>query len=110
MKTPKQIAEDYGALFMPVGLNEKCGVALHTLALRPLNALRHPPNECASGWYIWGGEHFSEAPDFFKPLHVLHLADYCSEIIPYLALGSGWRVLLAPNYEDVWFDEKLILV
>lgn len=70
MKTPEQIAEYYGALFMPVGLEEKCGVALHTLSLKPLNALRHPPEGGASGWYIWGGEQLSEAPDFFKPLHV----------------------------------------
>ncbi len=110
MKTQKQIAEDYGAFFLAVGFDEKCGVALQTLAQKPLNALRHPPEGGTSGWYIWGGEELSEDPDFFKPLHVKHLANYCPEIIPYLGLGPGWRVLLAPNYKDVWFDEKLIMV
>jgi hypothetical protein len=27
---------------------------------------------------------------------------------PYLALPPGWRFLIAPDYEDVWFDESLL--
>jgi len=89
---------------------EKVGIALQTLHLQPLNALRHRPENGACGWYIWGGEQLSTAPDFFEPLHIKHLTDYCPEIIPYLGMGPGWRVLLAPNRVDVWFDEKLIIV
>jgi hypothetical protein len=36
------------------------------------------------------------------------LGDYCPSILPYLALPPGWRVLLAPGYEDVWFDGELL--
>ncbi len=31
-------------------------------------------------------------------------------IVPYLGLAPGWGVVLAPNYEDVWYDEKLLAV
>ena len=104
------IAARFGALFVPVGADEMAGVALETLALEPLNALRHPREGVACGWYIWGGEELSQEPTFFKPLHVKHLAEYCPTLVPYLGLGPGWRVLLAPNQEEVWFDEKLLAV
>jgi|SRR5580693_127014 hypothetical protein len=106
----KTIAARFGALFVPVESHEKAGVALETLATAPLNALRHPPENGTSGWYIWGGEDLSEDPTFFKPLHHAHLAETCPSIVPYLGLGPGWRVLLAPDQEEVWFDEKLLAV
>jgi hypothetical protein len=72
-----------------------------------LNGLRHRQGQ-TSGWFIWAGEDFDEAPDFFKPLHARHLIDRCPEIIPMLGLGPGWRFLLRPTYEDVWFDPSLL--
>ena len=63
-----------------------------------------------------GEEHHAEAlvagisfltPGFFVALHVGHLAEWCPRVVPYLALPPGYRVLLAPEYEDVWFDESL---
>jgi hypothetical protein len=86
----------------------KVGIALSTLGLRPLNALRHPVEAGTCGWYIWAGEEFSYADDFFEPLHVAHLAEYCPELLPYIGLAPGWRVLLAPGYEDVWYDKSLL--
>ena len=85
-------------------------MALDTLTAQPLNALRHQPTDGTSGWYIWGGESLSEDPEFFAPLHHAHLAEYCPALVPYLGLGPGWRVLLAPNQEEVWFDETLLAV
>jgi hypothetical protein len=43
-------------------------------------------------------------------MHVAHLADYCPELLPYIGLAPGWRVLLAPGYEDVWYDESLLKI
>jgi hypothetical protein len=86
------------------------GIALHTLTSVPLNALRHPPEHGTCGWYIWGGETLSDDPTFFKPLHVSHLSEVCPSIVPYLGLAPGWRVLIAPNQEEVWFDETLLAV
>ncbi|MFN2545153.1 MAG: hypothetical protein ABR600_11395 [Actinomycetota bacterium] len=74
----------------------------------PLNGLRHPPEGDTTGWYIWAGEELSEAPDFFEPLHVGHLAERCPAVLPYLALPPGWRFLLAPDFEDVWQDPTLL--
>ena len=46
--------------------------------------------------------------DFFKPLHVAHLDDWCLQIIKYLGLPPGWRFLIAGDYEDVWFDKSFL--
>lgn len=88
---------------------EKVGVARNVRgSLWPLNGLRHPAAGDASGWYIWAGEELSGRDDFFVPLHVSHLQDWRPEVLPYLDLPPGWRFLIAPGYEDVWFDESLL--
>jgi hypothetical protein len=74
----------------------------------PINGLRHPPEGDTVGWYIWSGENFSEDPGFFVPWHVKHLYDRYPDIAEYLGLAPGWRFLIAPGYEDVWFDESLL--
>src|SRR4051794_13925900 len=98
----------FGSPFEPPTRGSTMGAALTTLSGLPLNALRHRAQGAVSGWYIWGGKAFSQAPDFFKPLHVVHADDCCPSLLPYLALAPGWRVLLGPGYEDVWFDRKLL--
>ena len=74
----------------------------------PLNGLRHPPSGDTSGWYLWRGEDLSQDPDFFVPLHIEHVADWCPDAIPYLALPPGWRFLRASDHEDIWFDPALL--
>lgn len=87
----------------------KVGIARNVgTGLEPLNALRHEPEGDTSGRYIWAGEELSQDPEFFAPLHLSHLAERCPEILPYLALPPGWRVLLTPGQEDVWFDDSLL--
>ncbi len=87
----------------------KVGVARNVLdGLKPLNGLRHPPEADTTGWYIWAGEELSDDPDFFVPLHVGHLAEWCPDVLPYLALPPGCRFLIAPGYEDVWEDPALL--
>lgn len=77
--------------------------------LEPLNALRHPISGTSNGWFVWRGSEIPQQDDcFFKPLHVEHLVDHAPELAPYLALPPGWRVLLAPGYEDVWYDDDLL--
>ncbi|WP_157949017.1 immunity protein Imm33 domain-containing protein [Neorhizobium huautlense] len=76
---------------------------------QPLNGLRQPPENGTCGWYIWGGRDFPpEDADFFKPMHVSHLSVSCPAVVPYLGLPPGWRFLIAPGYEDVWFDASLL--
>lgn len=67
-------------------------------------------NAAAAWWarYIWSGENFSEEPGFFVPWHAKHLHDRYPEIAKYLGLAPGWRFLIAPGHEDVWFDANLL--
>jgi hypothetical protein len=106
----KKICLKYKSAFVPPDSASKIGIALNTLSNKPFNALRQPPESDTCGWYIWGGEEFSNSTDFFQPLHIEHLSDLCPAIIPYLALAPGWRILLADNYEDVWRDDSLLKV
>ena len=106
----RTVAARFGAEYVPVSGNDKIGVALSTLSQVPLNALRHPSSDGTSGWYVWGGAELSKDPKFFQPLHVEHLREYCPALEPYLGLAPGWRVLLAPHQEEVWFDEKRLAV
>lgn len=93
-----------------VSADEKVGIALGTLHLEPLNALRHPPENGTSGWYIWGGEELSADPDFFQPLHAAHLPEFVPQLVPFLALAPGWRVMLAPGQLEVWHDPELLVI
>ncbi len=88
-------------LKVSVSLNVKSGV-------RPLNGLRIDSDPGTTGWFIWGGETFSEDPDFFVPLHGAHLKQWAPLVLPYLALPAGWRFLIAEGYEDVWQDAGLL--
>ncbi|MDP8930589.1 MAG: hypothetical protein M3O70_18990 [Actinomycetota bacterium] len=58
---------------------------------------------------MWRGSEIPQEDDhFFNPLHVEHIDDRAPKLAPYLALPPGWRVLLAPGYEEVWYDEDLL--
>ena len=107
--TAAQLAmcQRYQASIVPVEAHSIVGIALRTLRMLPLNGLRHSPSGDTSGWFIWGGE-LSVDPGFFAPLHVEHLVEEAPTLMPYLAMGPGWRVLLAPDHQDVWYDEKLL--
>jgi len=101
--------EKFGSIFDPPAEDAIVGVAVASLGQLPLNAMRSQPHGAACGWYVWGGD-FSDAPDFFEPLHVQHLAHYAPALVPYLALTTGWRVQLASDHVDVWYDDKLLAV
>ena len=105
----KEICHEYNSLYVPPEPGSKVGIALDTLALTPLNALREFSENGTCGWYIWGGGEIPEDdPNFFQPLHISHLENKCPKIIKFLALAPGWRVLTAYDYLDVWFDEALL--
>ena len=104
----KEVCGKVGVAPDPPSQFQKVGIALQTLHLTPLNGLRHPAAGDASGWFIWGGPELSQAPDFFEPLHVTHLAEYCPRALKYLALPAGWRFLEAGGHEDVWHDSALL--
>jgi len=88
---------------MKVGISRNIRDGMH-----PINGLRHAPAGDTTGWYIWAGEELSDDPDFFVPVHVSHISDWCPNVLSYLALPPGWRFLLAPGHEDVWFDSSIV--
>ena len=47
---------------------------------------------------------------FFKPFHLYHLIKIKPEILKYLGLEAGWKILYAKDYEDDWFDEELLII
>lgn len=105
-----QLTARFAAVPTPPLQGVKVGVSKNVRSpdVNPLNGLRHSAAAGTSGWFIWRGEDLGTADDFFDPLHVEHLTTWCPEAVPYLALPAGWRFLLAPGYEDVWFDESLL--
>lgn len=106
----QETCRKHNARCVPSPAHLKVGIAENVKErLYPVNGLRIPPEGDTTGWYIWAGQgEPSTDPNFFKPLHVAHVKDWCPDVIPYLGLPPGWRFLIAPGYEDVWFDEKLL--
>jgi hypothetical protein len=98
----------FGVFPKGVQAGSKLGISRNVRdGLVPINGLRHKADSGTCGWYIWAGEEFPE-DDGFVPLHVEHIAEWCPDVVPYLALPPGWRFLIAPQYEDVWSDDSLL--
>jgi hypothetical protein len=107
----EHICRKYGVEFTPPLANMKVGIARNVLdGLLPINGLRHPPSADTAGRYIWASETLSAEDDFFVPLHVSHLHEWCPQAVRFLRLPPGWRFLVAQGYEDVWFDADLLKV
>jgi hypothetical protein len=105
----KTVCEWASVAPVPPRPGTKLGIAMSTLGKAPINGLRHKPTETTCGWYIWCGSELSEAPDFFSPLHVEHLAEYLPDAVEYLELPPGYRFLIDGNdHEDIWFDASLL--
>ena len=115
IQNQKEMCNKYGAKYIEAPLDKIIGVAIETFSgvnsLWPINGLRHPDQtDNVVNWYVWAGEVFSESPDFFKPMHIRHLLTMCPKTLNYLGLGPGWRFLFDDRYEDVWFDESLLII
>lgn len=103
------LCKKYGVAPFPAADDHKVGISQTVREGKlPINGMRIPPTADTTGWYIWAGEELSQDPDFFVPLHVAHLEDWCMDALPFLLLPPGWRFLVAGNHVDVWFDERLL--
>jgi hypothetical protein len=106
----KSVCKKYNAEFLPALFDKFIGVALRSFDefKMPVNGLRHPVESAQSvSWYLWAGE-YSNAADFFQPVHISHLLEICPKAMVYLGLPPGWRFLFDNTYEDVWYDENLL--
>lgn len=106
----KEICKKYSQDFFAAAEELRIGISDNIKSgMMPINGLRHFPEANTTGWYIWAGE-FSDAPDFFKTMHLFHLKEYYPELLKYLGLPPGNRFLLDDKgYEDVWFDDGLLV-
>lgn len=114
IKVQQDICNKYGFKFESCDLHLKVGITLdikEKSKTMPIHALRLPIVGDTTGWYIRAGEYL-EDDDFFKPMHTVHLEEYCPLILPYLGLPPGTRLLIAENgdYVDVWEDLSLLSV
>jgi hypothetical protein len=106
----KSICKKYGASYLEAPLDLKIGISENVKkGVEPIHGMRHFPQGGTTGWYIWAGD-YSDAPDFFKPLHINHLEEWNNHVIPFLGLEPGYRFLIAErgNYVDVWEDLSLL--
>jgi hypothetical protein len=105
----KEVCSRFSAEYEALELDLMVGISKNFLSgALPLNGLRYLREGQSCGWFLWAGEELSEAPDFFEVWHAQHLLDRCPDVAKYLGLAPGWRFLVANNYEDVWFDSKLL--
>jgi hypothetical protein len=105
----KSICHKYNAKFWALSENLKVGISTNVkLGIEPINGLRILPEGDTTGWYIWAGEELLQDDDFFLPLHVEHIKDWCPKVLKFLGLPPGYRFLIANNYEDVWYDASLL--
>ena len=104
-----ELCKKYNVEFQPIDYGLRIGISDNFFFdILPFNGLRHPPEYDMCGWYLWAGEQFSEDKDFFKSLHLYHLAERRPDLMKFLALPAGWRFLVANDFEDVWFDKSLL--
>ena len=105
----KEICATHNSQWKPINGKLRVGVSTN-LDKDPINGLRHPRDERTTGWFIWTGD-YSEADDFFQPMCAEHLLQIRPDIIKYLGLDIGFRILTdKKGYEDIWVDEKLRVI
>lgn len=111
----KQVCKRAGAEFLAAPPNLRVGVSQGILAANwPMNGLRHPPEGNTTGWYLWSEEEYfrdeelTHGEESFEPLHLGHLLEVMPDILPYLGLAPGWRFHAEADFEDIWYDEKLL--
>ena len=107
----KSLCLKYNLVWQEVNIEWKIGLTDNLLEqVEPINGLRHPEENGTTGWYFWAGEDYSHDPDWFKPYCVKHLVRLKPILLKYLALPPGFRILIdTKGYEDIWFDESLLI-
>jgi hypothetical protein len=107
-KGQRQVCLQQSAEYTPSRSDSILGFARSTEGKMPINGLRHLVTQGTSGWFIWCGESFSEAAEFFQPIHTVHIYEKLPEVSNFLGLPPGYRFLKAGDYLDIWYDPALL--
>ena len=103
----REVCADHDLQPVRVHEDEKVGIARNVrTGLLPINGVRYPPENGTCGWYIWAGEQ-SDDPDFFVPLHVAHLENWCEAAMPFLQLPPGWCFSTDGKHASLWFQAEV---
>jgi hypothetical protein len=103
----QRICRTYGAGFDPPAPRSKLGLAIQTLDRLPIKGIRLDPTETTCGWYIYAGEEWSDDADFYKPICVEHLTQYCRFALPFICLPPGWGFMTdGKGFIDVWREDE----
>jgi hypothetical protein len=108
LKRQEELCKKYGSPVVASNVDAKIGIAIESLGQMPITGVRVRPENGTDGWYIYAGE-YSDHPDFFKPVHVSHIAEILPLVLPYLSLSPGHKFIIDDEgYEDVWYDAELL--
>ncbi|MDK2127072.1 immunity protein Imm33 domain-containing protein [Parachitinimonas caeni] len=80
-------------------------VALSSIGKNPIYGTRiEKPENGNVSWFFYCGD-YSEAPDFFQPIHTSHLDEILPSVKKYLFLSPGFKFIIDDEgYEDVWME------
>lgn len=81
-------------------------VAMSTLGQMPIYGTRIAlPQDGTISWFIHCGE-YSDAADFYQPVHTAHLTELLPQVVNYLHLPPGAKFIIDDQgYEDVWMAQ-----
>ncbi|WP_434294000.1 immunity protein Imm33 domain-containing protein [Burkholderia gladioli] len=82
---------------------EMVAVAISTLGKMPVYGTRISlPGGGNVSWFFHCGE-YSEAADFYQPVHAEHLSELLPLVLQYLRLPPGSKFIVdSHGYEDIW--------
>jgi hypothetical protein len=109
IRLQRAVCRRYGSQFVESHGHVKVGVAKDSrTGLIPIHGFRRVGEGDDSGWHIWAGEVMSDAADFFRPLSIVYLDEWCPGLKQYLGLAPGWRFRIDRQGEEVWADPSLL--
>jgi len=82
---------------------ERVALAISTLGQMPVHGARvERPENGTISWFFHCGD-FSDAADFYQPVHAAHLQSMLPLVLGYLQLPPGTRFIVDDKgFEDVW--------
>lgn len=103
LEVQRKICTKYG--LPDTAPEEMVAVAMSTLGAMPIYGARIVLSEGRTiGWFFHCGT-YSEANDFYQPVHTEHLNDILPLVIRYLRLPPDSKFIIDDQgYEDVWYE------
>jgi len=97
------ICSKYQSKIIPYADDERVAIALSCLGKQPIVGARiYPRPDEPISWFFYCGE-YSDAVDFYQPIHLCHAIQLMPEIKDYLCLDYGYKIIIDKSgYEDVW--------